>query len=1143
MLRIQLFGRPHVTDESTTVSFAGRRKAVPLLAFLLLHAGAPVSREYVASSLWPEDSDSDARANLRRHLAVLTASLPHGEALPWIIASPQTVQWNSESTFCFDVAEFRSLAADPAGHEEAVRLYAGDLLEAIDEPWLTEPRRDLSIRYTSCLLSLIALYRSRRSFYRAQEYARTLLAYDPWREDALRQLLILLYEAGDRASAMRAFRLFQDALRREIGAEPMPETIAVFRAIENGIAPPGASPPASASKAYDARGEPPLVGRGAELKLLNEAWHDAAAGHGRAVLLCGQAGIGKSRLARDFSIGAEAEGAFAVTGITDVHESMPYQAITAIVRSLVNLPNVNIEPIWLSSVRTIAPELAAHLPGAAVLPALDALRERARLFEAIAMVFERCAANRPIVAIVEDIHWAGRGSIELCRYLFSRLRASRICWLFTLREEDAPGNAALHEFRRVFDAQPGCRCLPLKPLTLSDTQELLLRSGRVHDANAKSAAEQLHERCGGNPFYTLAVAEEPDAISGGGALPAAIRDAIIARIEALPERPRTFLQIASVVGASIDLELVTESAGWYTIETNDAVEALLDYRLIKERGGISFEFAHDFVHSAVYASLENQERTRRHHRVAHVLERLHGEREERAGEIARHYDLAGDPHPAARFYLRAAGFALSVYAHEEATAHAQRALTLGTSPQMRFEALDLIQRTAALQGDRDAQDRSTQLLIEVSRSLATDAQGQALRARIDYANAIAAHTQERELIARLKILAQNHRAMPWLASALEAEVKLLRSTGEFDEERAAFAKLLTLGTPGIDKRAYTAAYLSHADTLIYQGNLEEAHTILNDVRASLNPVDNQSELVRTLSAFSRAALAQQDYALMSEFAREAYSISRSIGDVEGEALSLHNIANGLVYTFHVNEARDAYERTIELYRRIGHRIGLASVNVDFGLFHNELGLLDEAMAYYQRALEIAEEIDFQFVTSVGHVNVSYCQRLLGNFVAAKSAASLALRTARALRSTLLESAALGTLAAAERDLGELAEADADFRRGIALRRGIEPSSRLGDNLCGLASTQLLRREITAARETAIELTALYDANPRLAPQPTEWLGTAAQVFSAAGDPERAAALLHQATSVMNLRAEAIEDARTRSAFLDLSFNRALQIRC
>jgi DNA-binding SARP family transcriptional activator len=321
MLRVHLLGQPHLTYDGVPFAFSGRPKVLPLLAFLLLDTTAPLGRSRIAASLWPDDTDAVARANLRRHLHYLHDLLPPGRDAPWLAIEPGTVRWNPDANFWVDVVEFRASVDDADRREEAVRLYTGDLLEPFDEAWMVEPRRELSVRYTSCLLELIGAHRARRDYPRAREYARVLLAYDPWREDALRQLLLILYESGARSAAIREYRRFAREVMEELGVEPMPETVAVYRSLERGIAPPGSMQFVARPPPVHASAEPPFVGRAAEMERLVECLRQAAGGAGRVVSVSGPAGIGKSRMIREGAVAAEARGALVAFGTVDGRET------------------------------------------------------------------------------------------------------------------------------------------------------------------------------------------------------------------------------------------------------------------------------------------------------------------------------------------------------------------------------------------------------------------------------------------------------------------------------------------------------------------------------------------------------------------------------------------------------------------------------------------------------------------------------------------------------------------------------------------------------------------------------------------------------------------------------------------------------
>jgi DNA-binding SARP family transcriptional activator len=1161
MLRVQLFGRPRLSLDDVALPAGGRPKVVPLLAYLLVHRGAPVGRRTAANALWPDDAEDEARANLRRHLNYLHALLPPAaEGRPWVLATAGQVRWNPACDLWLDVDEFERLVAIPQRVADAVALYGGELLADVDEGWLEPERERCKTLYRGALDTLVARLRAARDYAPAIVAAQRLLADDPWREDVLRTLIRLRHEAGDRTGALQEYERFVRVLRDELGTEPMAETRAAYAAIVQDAAPDDASARAPFDAAREGAGAAftalPFVGRGAELAALRERWDAAVAGQGGLVLVGGEAGIGKTRLVREFAAHCEARGAQVYGAGTTLPETAPYQPFVTLLRVVAPLAaTVAVDPLWLSAIAALAPSIAEHARDLPPLPTVDTGRERIRLFEACSSVWEAIAARRPVVLVVEDVHWAGAATLGLLEHLARGTLRSRVLIVATYREDELDLSHRLRTMRRRLERDASVSHVALSRLAREHVEELVRALGEVDDPAALARA--LHERSDGNPFFleeTLrdlgetgrlrAGAGSPWAAALAEGVPPAVRDVLAARLARLGERARTLAEVAAVIGRGFDVELLRETTGWLEAAVLDALGELTDRRIVGEQpasNGFDYAFNHHLIRTLVYDGVAPAARARRHRRVAHVMAELYAERgDDVAAELALHWDRGGEPELAAERYLAAARRALDVYGNEDAARNLMRTLELSTSRRVRFDALLLREQIAAADGDRALQADLTSELTRLARAIDDeDAACAALERRVALADVTGDRRRERVLLALLRRRARRSGAVRWHAAWLEGEARYRRAINDFGAARDAFAELIALTERTGDRGAHANARLAFADTYIYEGRLDEAYRALDDLRAAVHGGGDQGALARTLIAFSRAALAQQDYAAMSRFATEAHDVSRAIGDREGEALALHTIANGLVYTFRVGDAESYYVRALELYERIGHRVGLASIFVDLGLFHTELGLLDRALEFYARAREIADEIGFPFVACVERIDTSYCLRLRGELGAAKASAEAALGIARDIKSRHLESAALGTLGAAECALGDYAAAIAHLAPAVELRRPAGATPRLGDNLCALALAALRAGDADGARRAADELLALYDANPKLAPQPTEWLWTAAQVALATDRADAGRKLLRQAYSVMQARAAVIGDAATRAAYLALPFNRAV----
>jgi predicted ATPase/DNA-binding SARP family transcriptional activator len=294
-LEIRLLGAPEFAWCGAAFRFAAPPRTLPLLAWLLLHRRAPLARDAVAFAFWPDALEEDARSDLRRHLYYLTKALPPQNGEPWLVTDKKTIAWNARAAVAFDVTDFERLCGDEATLDDAVRLYRGPLLEGFDDEWI-EPERERLQKLAEGALRRLVARESERDPARAIAYAQHLLRVDPWREDAVRDLIALRHRSGDRAGALREYRDFTARLRRELDVAPMPETTAVYDAIARADAPlpaPAAAPvPATQRPTNLPERSAILFGRDRALLEVSALLEST-----RAATLAGTGGVGKTRLA------------------------------------------------------------------------------------------------------------------------------------------------------------------------------------------------------------------------------------------------------------------------------------------------------------------------------------------------------------------------------------------------------------------------------------------------------------------------------------------------------------------------------------------------------------------------------------------------------------------------------------------------------------------------------------------------------------------------------------------------------------------------------------------------------------------------------------------------------------------------------
>lgn len=432
---------------------------------------------------------------------------------------------------------------------------------------------------------------------------------------------------------------------------------------------------------FEARhGEPPapLLGRDAELALLRERWQRAGSGEGQAVLLVGEAGIGKSRLAAALLDEAREAGGIVLRYQTAPHRTesplWPVREQLAeaagIEEGAGDAENLRrLDGLLRRAVAGPGPALplVAELLGIAhdiLLPPMGPARRQEMLLEALTAQLLGLARREPVVLLFEDLHWADPSSLELVTRALPRIEEARVLMLLTCRPEDEPELPDLPHLVR----------LPLARLPRAAAGALARHraGGAVLD---DAVLEAVLARSDGVPLYieemTAAVVEKGGA---GDLLPATLQDSLAARLDRLGEA-RRIAQIAAVIGREFEPALLQLVAG-EGAELEPALERLLAAGLVFRRGD-RLIFKHALVQEAAARSLLRSERAVLHGRIAGVLLARFPARVEDAPEVlAHHLERAGRIPAAIDYYARAADLASRRAANREATRHLERALGL-----------------------------------------------------------------------------------------------------------------------------------------------------------------------------------------------------------------------------------------------------------------------------------------------------------------------------------------------------------------------------------------------------------------------------------------------------------------------------------
>ena len=412
-----------------------------------------------------------------------------------------------------------------------------------------------------------------------------------------------------------------------------------------------------------------LVGRSRELEELRGRFAMALGGEPQVVLISGEAGIGKSRLVAEFDLAVGAEARLVVGQCLELGaDGPPFAPFLIVLRGLV-------ADLGMDRVAQLAgpgrPDLAILVPELGP-STLDESVGRGLLFDTMATLIQRGAGKRPLVLVVEDLHWSDTTTRDLLRFLLGTLGAARVLVLLTYRRDELHRGHPLLPWLAEVGRLPISSRLTLERLT--DTQIDTMVTQLVGEVPPQVAA-RIRERSQGIPFLVEELTECADRDSAR--IPESLRDLMLARLERVSPVTRQVLEVASVGGTQVDHRVLLAAVGLDELVLEGTLrEAVEGQVLVVDRDREGYAFRHALMREAVNDDLLPGEHARLHARYAAALEGL--ARPEQAGEIAHHWGLAHEVGKQFDWSIRAAEHAESVYAWREQLTHLEQALDLWT---------------------------------------------------------------------------------------------------------------------------------------------------------------------------------------------------------------------------------------------------------------------------------------------------------------------------------------------------------------------------------------------------------------------------------------------------------------------------------
>ncbi|OBB08115.1 hypothetical protein A5662_00810 [Mycobacteriaceae bacterium 1482268.1] len=571
-------------------------------------------------------------------------------------------------------------------------------------------------------------------------------------------------------------------------------------------------------------GPGPFVGRGPEIARLLSTWQTARAGGAHAVLIAGEPGVGKTRLAAEWSRQTYEQGAVVVYGRCDEDLGAPYQPFAEALRALV--PCLGTDRLrglrGVEALLALAPGLTDVLPDVSAPTRADPDTERYALFDAVVALLEVSSASTPVVLILDDLHWATKPTLLLLRHLLRFGEHARVQIVGTYRSTDLDRSHPLAAMLADLHRDGSANRFQLSGLNEDDVTAYVAEAGYDDEELARALASVT----GGNPFFLIEALRHVDE-SGGvwdpTTLPQGVRETVSRRLSRLSPETNKALAAAAVVGSRFAVDLVEQVVEEDLVDSFD--EANKAGIVIEEPGG-RYRFNHAIVRQSLLAELSSVRRIRLHQRIAMTLENQPGAHDEQLAELAHHYfecAWAGNAAKAVQYCRRAADQAMARLAYEGAADLYDRAL----------HALEEIDEELP---DRD--DQTTELLV---------ARCEALLAAGDVTSAAGA-------VSQLQAAAHDSVRLAAWATCFDGQLSMLIHPERLDEVEAALSaaasKLAELDDAAGEAKAHTV----RAGCLARLGRVGDCESALDDALSAARRSREHRRVNAVLAGAPLAAL-------------------------------------------------------------------------------------------------------------------------------------------------------------------------------------------------------------------------------------------------------------------------------------------------
>jgi predicted ATPase len=764
-----------------------------------------------------------------------------------------------------------------------------------------------------------------------------------------------------------------------------------------------------------------LVDRADEMSLLREAVDRAVRGEGGLVFLYGEAGIGKTRLARELRAYAHLRGMRVLYGRCPALFRMdgvpPYVLWSEVVRDY--LENCSPEQLYHvvgfypAEIAKVVPELRQKLGAIPQSFPISPEMEQNRLFEAFSQFISNISKETPLLVVLDDLQWTDSTSLLLLHYLARGAHRSSLLLLGAYRSTDIDSKHPLTAVLTELNRERLLQSVSLKRMSLSDISDMIKQTLEQDDVPAEFC-RLVYEKTRGNPFFAEEVIKslkEEEIIHREKnrwsikevsriEFPETVKSVVKARIDRLDEECQNVLTFASFIGNDFTCEALAAVAGIEENKLLDLIEKLLKTGLAKHRvirGEDACSFADIIIRDVVYEEVSPFRRKKLHNTVGCALEKVYAKKiDEHFGELALHFLESGEKDKALDYFLKAGERAARIYANSEAASYFQSALRLleekGDELQRKALVLERLGDIKKLAGEYDAcikyWDETLLLLTKLSemRQISSlhkkmafvlwDTLGDVERAKEHHEASLKILEAEPECV-ELARLYNDMAHMHWRNGEVPKALSLA-------QKALAIAQKLN----ALDAVAYSYDVMSVC--LALAGDSKKAREYAN---RALNIALENDYLEVAVLLYWRVAFAFpfEEYQKRLEYLEKGFALARKLGNMSRQTTFMRTLAGEFESMGELDKAVGLGEEALELCNKISDRTSLPYCLQVLGRVFLRKGEWDKSEQYFTKAMEQSRKLkEFQQIAwSHYHFGLLHFDR--GEYAKAKESFEEAMR--------------------------------------------------------------------------------------------------------------------------------------------------------